>query len=418
MNKLLPLVILLQFVAGQEILQDFHLDKRNHYLGTTTYEFELDRSKAAAKDSWTINIHDVKGDISFSGEPGSIIQITEEVSIWSSSGLKAKSLFDDYRVKVKQVEEAGIIELSGLGEWEARSSFEYSIIIPTNCNIIAKTVGGDIDAEKIFGEVSLVTLGGDIELYHLTGKINARTSGGDIDVNYTEGIVAVNTSGGDIEVEQVAGEVSANTAGGDIDIESIQGNVNVSTSGGELTFEDIVGATLSGITSGGSIEGSRIQADIDLHTSGGDIELDDLTGTIEAETSGGDIEIEQVYGSAKLITSGGDIIVNGLRGSIRAKTNAGDLEVEKIWNKKIENHDIDLTNDYGSIYVVLPDNFPATIDATVENEISSTVIESDFPIELEKKYDEVRGESTIGDGTYSVKLRTGHGTITIERGSE
>ena len=100
MNKLLPVLILSQLVIGQEILQHFDLDKKNHYIGTTTYEFEVDDSHS---DSWTLNIEEIKGDISFSGEPGNIIQITEEVSIWASSGMKAKSIFDDYYAKVIQL---------------------------------------------------------------------------------------------------------------------------------------------------------------------------------------------------------------------------------------------------------------------------------------------------------------------------
>ncbi len=418
MNKILPVIFLSQLVIGQEILQHFDLDKKNHYIGTTTYEFEVDKGKVGKGLGWTLNIHQVKGDITFSGEPGNVIQITEEVSIWSSSGFKAKSLFDEYRAKVSQSEEASVIDIMGLDEWKARSSFDYSIIIPINCNISAKTAGGDIEADRIVGEVSLSTRGGDVDMRNLTGKITARTSGGDIAIDHAEGILALNTSGGDIDVERVEGEVAAKTSGGDIVIESVQGNVDVETSGGELSFEDIVGKKLTGYTSGGDIDAHRIQAEMDLQTSGGDIEIDDLAGSIKAETSGGDIEIEEIRGNADLSTSSGDVVVIGLRGSIRAKTSAGELEIDKIWDRKFKDHDINIINDYGSIHLILPDNFPATIDAVVENEISSNVIESDFPFKVEKKYDEIRGESMIGDGTYSVKLRTSHGTITIEKSSE
>ena len=413
MNRILPVLILSQLVCGQEILQHFDLDKSNHYVGTTTYEFELNK-----RASWTLNIYDIKGDIFFMGEPGDIIQITEEVSIWSSSGFKAKSLFDDYHAQVRQLENAGVIEIIGLGEWKARSSFEYTIVLPINCNISARTGGGDIEAERITGEISLSTSGGDLDLVYLTGKVDARTSGGDVSVDHCEGILALNTSGGDIDIEQVAGEVTAKTAGGDIVVESVQGNVNVQTSGGELSFEDIVGSKLTGITSGGSIEATRIQADMDVITSGGDIQIEDLAGSLAAETSGGDIDLEEIYGNADLSTSSGDITVTGLRGAIWAKTNAGDLEIEKIWDRKINEHDIHIINSHGSIYLVLPDDFPAQIDAVVEDEISASAIDSDFPIEVVKKYDKIRGESILGAGTYTVKLRTSHGTITIERGSD
>jgi len=415
MNKLLPVLILSQLVIGQEILQHFDLDKRNHYIGTTTYEFEVDDSHT---DSWTLNIEAIKGDISFSGEPGNIIQITEEVSIWASSGMKAKSIFDDYHAKVIQLKDVRIVKITGVGEWPERSAFDYSIIVPISTNISVKTAGGDIYANRITGEISMTTMGGDIEGMHLIGKTYARTSGGDIEIDHSEGILALKTSGGDIIVQQIAGEVGANTSGGDIEVESVQGNVFVQTSGGDLSFEDIVGSKLVGSTSGGSIDARRIQADMDIQTSGGDIDIQDLAGSIKAETSGGDIEVDEILGNANLITNGGDVDVDQLHGSIRAKTSAGNVEIIKIWNKKIDNHDIHVINEYGSISISLPADFPSQIDAVVENEISSNVIDSDFPIKIEKRFDEVKGETVIGEGTYKVKLRTSHGTITIEKGTE
>ncbi len=417
MKRILATLILSHLIFGQEILQHFDLDKSNHYVGTTTYEFDIDRDLGGFS-SWTISISDIKGEVSFSGEPGNIIQITEEVSIWAKSGMRAKAYFDDYRAQIKQLEEAHILEITGTGEWPVRSAFEYSIIIPINTNVKAKTSGGDVDAENITGEVVLITSGGDIDLEKLTGKVTARTSGGEIWIENSEGIVSLNTSGGDIVVEHLAGEVLANTSGGDIDIESVQGDVSVQTSGGDLSFQDIVGHTLKGNTSGGDIEAYRIQATMDVYTSGGDIEVEDLSGSIKGTTSGGDIEIDDIRGGAAVTTSGGDIDITGLRGGLRAKTASGQIEIEKIWDRKIEEHAIDIINDHGSIYLTLPGNFPAQIDAVVENEISSYVIESDFPLEIDKQQDEVHGESTLGSGTYQVKLRTNHGTITIEKGND
>ncbi len=414
MKQILALVLIVPFAFGQEILQHFDLDKQNHYLGTTTYEFSIDQESGA----WTLDIRDIKGDVYLSGEPGNIVQITEEVSIWSISGFRAKALFDEYRARVNQSVEGHVITVEGSGNWPSRSSFDYSISLPTNFNVSLQTAGGDVNAERITGEVNLSTQGGDIDGEYITGKCVLRTAGGDVEAEHCEGSVALVTSGGDIDVNQIAGEVEANTSGGSIYVESVQGDVIVQTSGGELSFEDIVGRRIKGITSGGSIEATRIQADMDVQTNGGDIEIDDLAGHLEASTSGGDIEIDEIRGNADLSTSGGDIYAGGLRGSLRAKTNAGTMEVEKIWDASLPEHDIYIINNYGSIDLLLPDNFPAHIDAAVENEISSTVIDSDFPLEISQKEDEVRAETIIGDGTYSVKLRTSHGSISIERGND
>ncbi|MFH1852702.1 MAG: DUF4097 family beta strand repeat-containing protein [Candidatus Neomarinimicrobiota bacterium] len=415
MKKVLALLTVSNLVFGQEILQHFDLDKSNRYVGTTTYEFAIETLDETYR---TLAMKDIKGDVTISGEPGNIIQITEEVSIWAGSGMKAKSIFDDYRAQVNQLKDAGIIEIRGRGEWSARTAFEYNIIIPMQFNVSVSTAGGDIEADNITGETSLSTSGGEISLANLVGKTTARTSGGDIDVENSEGSLELKTSGGDIQVEKLAGEVAAYTSGGDINIESVQGNVDVRTSGGELWFRDIVGRKLVGITSGGSIEAGRITADLDLQTSGGDIEIDDLTGSIEASTSGGDIEINIIYGNADVSTSGGDIVITGLRGSLRAKTSAGRLEIEKIWDRNFKEHSIDIVNDHGSIFLTLPVNFPSQIDAIVEHEISANVIDSDFPLTITNKQNEVHGEGLYNNGTYSVKLRTSHGSITIERGEK
>ncbi len=414
MKRILVTLILSHLVFGQEILQHFDLDKANHYVGTTTYEFDIDRDLGGLT-SWTLDISNVKGEISFNGEPGNIIQITEEISIWSRSGMRAKAVFDDYRAQIRQLDEARVLEIKGIGEWPERSAFEYSIVIPVNTNIKAKTSGGDIDADNIAGEFVLITSGGDIDLEKLTGKIIARTSGGDVWIENSEGMVSMNTSGGDIEASHVAGEVQAVTSGGDIDIESVQGDVKVKTSGGDLYFKDIVGRNVKGNTSGGDIEAYRIQGDMDLYTSGGDIEIDDLNGSLDGTTSGGDIEVDNIRGNANVTTSGGDIEIAGLRGSAKAKTASGKIVIGKIWDSNFADQNIDAVNDHGSIFLTLPEEFPARIDAVVENEISSNVIESDFPLTIDKQMDEVRGEGTISSGTHLVKLRTNHGIITIEK---
>ena len=155
----------------------------------------------------------------------------------------------------------------------------------------------------------------------------------------------------------------------------------------------------------GSVTATRLSGDINVRSGDGSIRLDKITGRIDLETDDGSIGFEGKPSILHLKT--GD-------GSVRAQ-----IDVETVMT---DNWDV--TTGDGSITLTLPSAFNAELDA----ETSDGAVRSSHPL-LEEGRDERRsGEGSddrrerrrvlrakMGAGGKSLKVRTGDGTIRIER---
>lgn len=155
----------------------------------------------------------------------------------------------------------------------------------------------------------------------------------------------------------------------------------------------------------GSVTATRLSGDINVRSGDGSIRLDKITGQIDLETDDGSIGFEGKPSILHLKT--GD-------GSVRAQ-----IDVETVMT---DNWDV--TTGDGSITLTLPTAFNAELDA----ETSDGAVRSSHPLLEEGRDDRRSGEGSddrrerrrvlrakMGDGGKSLKVRTGDGTIRIER---
>lgn len=412
MNKLFLLIFTVTFLSGQDIFESFNLDGKHRYVGKTTYEFDVRDAQAADR---TVEIFHVTGDVEVEGKPTTIVTVVERMTIRTTSERKAQSIYEDYKAQVSKSGH-GHITVDGGGRHEPyKTWFKYYITVPTEYNVSVKTSGGDVSLNYVSGEIYLNTSGGDLTIKSVNGKVTGRTSGGDIILKSINGLANVKTSGGDIEISDCDGKLEATTSGGDIEAEYCKGELFVHTSGGNIKLRGIQGPIIHGRTSGGDIEVEEIEGSLNVATSGGDIEIQDVNGNVEAETSGGDIEIYNIDGSADVSTSAGDIEGSLLYGAVYAKTSHGDININKSFNPFLADHNIKLKTSDGTIRLVLPKDFSATVDAIVEGRRSTGAIDSEFPLNIFLHRDEVHAEGTINEGTHTIKLRTRYRSITIEK---
>lgn len=145
------------------------------------------------------------------------------------------------------------------------------------------------------------------------------------------------TEAGDIEVERILGDVDASTGGGEVQLKQIDGSVEVDTDAGDVALEELTGL-LDVRTADGEIYGSGLNTSIArLQSGSGEIKLtfDQTVGELEAGTSSGEIELLVPSGSYRLglVTGSGDVRVDGVdhsdnaQDSITATTGAGDITV-------------------------------------------------------------------------------------------
>ena len=183
-------------------------------------------------------------------------------------------------------------------------------------------------------------------------------------------------------------------------------NVEATSGDGSIRAEAIEGRIVLS-TSDGTVTGTRLGGDIQIRSGDGSIRLDNVTGKLDLETTDGTITVEARPTVLKART--GD-------GSIRA-TIEPDTVMADNW---------DLTTSDGTVVLTLPGSFNAELDA----ETSDGVVRTSHPLLGDSNEARPRGEdenreerrerrrmlrSKIGDGGKMLRIRTGDGSIRIER---
>jgi len=180
-------------------------------------------------------------------------------------------------------------------------------------------------------------------------------------------------------------------------------NVQATSADGAIRAEAIDGKLVL-TTADGSVTGTRLGGDIQIRSGDGAIRLDGVTGTVDLETNDGSIGLEASPSVLRART--GD-------GSIRARIDP-DTVMTDNW---------ELTTSDGTVVLTLPGLFNAEIDA----ETSDGSVRSEHPlledgrVRLDDEGNSERRErrrtlrSKMGDGGKTVRIRSGDGSIRIDR---
>ncbi len=400
---------LFHLANGQEIFNSFGLDGDAKYLGETIYQFETDKDALLV-----LNAHNIKGDIEIFGEPGNAVQIVERIEISSRKIRWAEKEYELSRSEVLYDEVNGMIKIVGSGRWSSKVEYEYDIHIPKHTSVQLINQGGDISCQNIAGEIDIQTAGGDIELQQIAGKINAITSGGDVELSHAHGNIKLLSSGGNIETNNTEGVIYLETSGGDLDIQFNLGYVEVYTYGGKIRLNGIEGQTIIGKTQGGDIEIDEITANVDMQTDGGDFEISHIVGNVRVATSAGDIDIEHIIGNVNMETMVGSIQGDHLGGQIKAVTNVGDIIIHKSTHDQ-EIQDIELINNFGDVYLILPEHFSAKFDIRIDGNDESEVLETEYPLNIKRDGMILRATGIHGTGQHNVSISSHFGDVTITK---
>ena len=108
----------------------------------------------------------------------------------------------------------------------------------------------------------------------------------------------------------------------------------------------------------------RDEKPLTIFQAGGDIDVDGAPQGADLVTMGGNIHIGRVDSFAKLKTMGGNIDVDAASGSVQATTMSGDI-VAHIVDGSTAARDINLSSNQGEIKLVVPKDFPMTVEVTL-----------------------------------------------------
>lgn len=181
-------------------------------------------------------------------------------------------------------------------------------------------------------------------------------------------------------------------------------NIHAISGDGSIRAEAIEGRIVLN-TGDGSVTGSRLGGDLQIRSGDGSIRLENVTGKLDLETTDGTISLEARPSVLRART--GD-------GSIRAT-----IEPDTVMTDNWE-----LTTSDGTVVVNLPSVFNAELDV----ETSDGRVRTNHPLIAEERDERRAGEdsddrrerrrmlrSKLGDGGKMFRIRSGDGSIRIER---
>lgn len=197
---------------------------------------------------------------------------------------EARRLLNALRIEVTQVGnrvEVRTVYPRSIGTRNWSGSVDYSITVPQNAAVSAKTVSGDVSVNAVRGEVRAETVSGDVEVSATPNLAVAKTVSGDVRARD----IAAST----LTLSTVSGTVIANGLKvRTLDTGSVSGDLQLA----DLQVDRLTAKTLSGnIEFMGSLErGGRYE----FHAHSGNVRL-----VLPANTSGFEMDASTFSGSVR-----------------------------------------------------------------------------------------------------------------------
>jgi DUF4097 and DUF4098 domain-containing protein YvlB len=231
-----------------------------------------------------IDVTQIAGDVRVVTGRGNEIRIEAVKRVRHRDPEEATRLLAALRIEVSQVGNRVEVRTvyprsSGTRNWSG--SVDYSVTVPQNAQVSAKTVSGDVSVNAVRGEVRAETVSGDVDVTATPNLALAKTVSGDVR--------AREISGSTLTLSTVSGTVIAN----DLKVRTLDtGSVSGDLQLGNLDVERLTAKTLSGnIEFNGSLaRGGRYE----FHAHSGDVRL-----TLPGSTAGFDMDASTFSGSVR-----------------------------------------------------------------------------------------------------------------------
>jgi hypothetical protein len=220
-----------------------------------------------------VDITQISGDVRILTGAGNEVRLEAIKRVRHRNAEEAKRLLDALRVDVNQVGNRLEVRTvyprsTGTRNWSV--SVDYTVTVPQNASVSAKTVSGDVTVTAVRGEVRAETVSGDVEVSATPNLALAKTVSGDVrardiaastlSLSTVSGTVIANglkvktldagSVSGDLQLADIQVErLSAKTLSGDIDFNgelsrgsryefnAHSGDVRVALPGGTAGFE-------------------------------------------------------------------------------------------------------------------------------------------------------------------------------------
>ncbi|WP_408959018.1 DUF4097 family beta strand repeat-containing protein [Natrinema sp. 74] len=140
-------------------------------------------------------------------------------------------------------------------------------------------------------------------------------------------------------------------------------------------------------------------------TTNGDIEVRDVAGELVADTTNGRIDVEGVDGGFVADSTNGTIHAAEVSGDVRAETTNGTIDATLA----ADGGDLTVDSTNGDVTVRAPPSLDATVTVSTTNGDVSIAGFDGSDVSSEGDV-----ETTLGDGTRTVRIETTNGSVTVQ----
>lgn len=313
---------------------------------------------------------------------------------------KAASCLDHYKIRAVRQGGGALIEtIPACAGGSGLSGARLNVTVPLKFNLDVKTEGGNVEVERLGGE------------------LHADTAGGNIRTGDVLGPVWVSAAGGAIRLGNIGSSVQARSDGGSIQVGNVNGGATLQTSGGGL-MTGVVNGSVTAETAGGDIVMQAASGPVVVETAGGQIHLGECGSSVEAQTAGGNIQLASARGGVKADTSGGNITLLKLMGPVTAETTAGRI-LAQITAKRGGFGPSRLQTQVGDVDVFIPPTLPVTVNALINQAMGHRIM-SDFsyaaaPEGGRHAFGPKRATIVLDGGGSPLNIQTAMGNIQIRK---
>ncbi len=337
-------------------------------------------------------------------QTGANDRITCQVRLaaYTRSREDAQRLLNNFHLSLRRVTGGSAYLAGQFGSGQRASRLQtvvFEIQVPLEFNLDVETGAGNVEVERLQGELRVATAAGEIRTGEILGPVRVETAGGNIDLGDLGEDLVARTAGGFVHVGNVQGTALLESGGGHIITGRIEGEVRAETAGGDIVLR---GAG----------------HDVIVQTAGGQIRVGEIGGSLRAQTAGGSIRLDAAGGPVRVQTAGGSINLYQVQSGVEAVTAAGSI-LAQISASEESFAPSTLQTAFGNVEVYLPADLPLTIEATIDM-ATGHKISSDFPLEIKGRPasfqpTQIRGHGVLNGGGALLRIQTVSGNIRIHR---
>ena len=284
------------------------------------YRYEYQKI-VEVKSGIELTVVNPTGDIRLIADPENTVRINAVKKTYADSREEAEMLAGQIQIAVTDLDGHITVESKSLAEPKPSSSFlkkvlgggrtsqnsvDFTIKVPTDCNVAIRNSSGDIEVMGIRGRLDLSGLAGDMAVQDILGNVDVSTSSGEVKIKNIDGNVTIKGSSINVTMTSV---------NGDIDIRNGSGNIV-----GEYVIGDVVVSQENG-----SVDLTRLEGDIRVTSATGRVRVEQEFGALDVSTESGDIDVTTELNSPK------DYFVETVSGSIRfmvPEASGGKIDLE------------------------------------------------------------------------------------------